>query len=68
MRIFVNEKAVEIGGNANLIDVLEKVDVQADRRGIAVAVNDRVVRRADWTDHRVEAGDRIEIIQATQGG
>jgi len=68
MRIFVNEKAVEIGGNTNLIDVLEKVDVQPDRRGIAVAVNDRVVRRVDWTDHRVEAGDRIEVIQATQGG
>ena len=68
MRVFVNEKAVEIGDNADLISVLEKVDVQSERRGIAVAVNDRVVRRADWRDHHVEAGDRIEIIQATQGG
>jgi sulfur carrier protein len=68
MRIFVNEKAVEIGDGADLIGVLEKVDVRPDRRGIAVAVNDRVVRRSDWRDHRVEAGDRIEVIQATQGG
>jgi len=68
VRIFVNEKPVEIGDNADLISVLEKVDVQPDRRGIAVAVNDRVVRRADWRDHQVEAGDRIEVIQATQGG
>lgn len=36
--------------------------------GIAVAVGDRVVRRADWPTTTVGEGDRVEIITAAQGG
>lgn len=68
MKIFVNEKAIEMNEPAHLVHVLEKVDISPERQGIAVAVNERVIRRADWTGHAVSAGDRIEIIQATQGG
>lgn len=68
MKVFVNEKAIEISEPADLVRVLKKVDVEPERRGIAVAVNERVIRRADWNAHAVSAGDRIEIIQATQGG
>lgn len=68
MIVFVNEKEIDVQDDADLIDVLAQVDVKPDRRGIAVAVNDRVVRRTEWPDHRIEAGDRVEVIQATQGG
>nr|WP_246404712.1 sulfur carrier protein ThiS [Nocardiopsis algeriensis] len=36
--------------------------------GIAVAVNDEVVRRAAWAGTVLEAGDRVEVITAVQGG
>ena len=39
-----------------------------DARGVAVAVNDAVVRQPDWPDVTLAAGDRVEIIQAQQGG
>lgn len=42
--------------------------VQAPQRGIAVAKNDRVVRRSAFEEERVEDGDRIEIIRAVAGG
>lgn len=38
------------------------------RRGVAVAINDAVVPKSRWSEHEVEEGDRVEIIQATQGG
>lgn len=38
------------------------------RSGIAVARNDRVVRRSDYDSDRVREGDRIEIITAVAGG
>nr|WP_043589883.1 sulfur carrier protein ThiS [Geminisphaera colitermitum] len=41
---------------------------QADRKGIAVAVNDTVIPRATWPAHSLHDADRILIIQATQGG
>ncbi|WP_306367629.1 sulfur carrier protein ThiS [Nocardiopsis sp. CC223A] len=36
--------------------------------GIAVAVNDEVVRRAAWADTRLGAGDRVDVLTAVQGG
>jgi sulfur carrier protein len=42
--------------------------IAAPERGIAVAKNDRVVRRAAFADEVVQDGDRIEIIRAVAGG
>lgn len=36
--------------------------------GIAVAVNDEVVRRAAWPDGALGAGDRVDVLTAVQGG
>jgi sulfur carrier protein len=41
---------------------------QAQTRGLAVAINDTVVPRADWATHAVQPHDRILLIRATQGG
>ncbi|MGC1380278.1 MAG: sulfur carrier protein ThiS [Candidatus Baltobacteraceae bacterium] len=38
------------------------------RRGVAVARNERVVRRDEYERDRVCDGDRIEIIEAVAGG
>ncbi|GAC1599315.1 MAG: hypothetical protein NVS3B25_26120 [Hymenobacter sp.] len=40
----------------------------ADQRGLAVAVNDEVVPRAQWPAHALRERDRVTIIRATQGG
>lgn len=37
-------------------------------QGIAIALNGRVVRRAEWAATPLSAGDRIEIVRAMQGG
>ncbi|GHD36149.1 thiamine biosynthesis protein ThiS [Nocardiopsis kunsanensis] len=36
--------------------------------GIAVAVNDEVVRRTAWASTRLGAGDRVDVLTAVQGG
>lgn len=36
--------------------------------GCAVAVNDEVVPRRDWAGRVLEAGDRVEVLTAVQGG
>ncbi len=38
------------------------------RAGIAVARNDRVVRRTEYDTDRLRDGDRVEIITAVAGG
>jgi sulfur carrier protein len=39
-----------------------------DRKGMAAAVNGRVVPRGQWTTTALAAGDAVLVIQATQGG
>ncbi len=43
-------------------------DIAPDGRGVAVALNGAVVRRADWATTALSAGDVVEIVRAMQGG
>ncbi len=36
--------------------------------GFAIARNGEVVRRGAWAETPIEAGDRIEVVGAVQGG
>jgi sulfur carrier protein len=48
---------------ATLVDGLGR-----DPRGVAVALNEDVVPRGDWSRTRLRAGDRVEVLRAAQGG
>jgi sulfur carrier protein len=53
---------------ATIAALLEKKDIGADARGVAVALNGAVVPRAAWRDTRLSSGDAVEIVRARQGG
>ena len=63
----VNNTAHEAADNQLLIELLAARGI-TEPRGLAVAVNDAVVPRAEWPTHAVQPHDRITIIRATQGG
>jgi len=51
-----------------LMDLLHDLEINADTQGVAVAINETVVRREDWATTTVQPGDEVEVIQALQGG
>ena len=51
-----------------LIDELSGVDTPHGAAGIAVAVNDVVIPKREWNATPLNAGDKIEIVRAVQGG
>jgi sulfur carrier protein len=53
---------------ATITDMLEARELAHDARGIAVALNGRVVPRAAWATTRLADGDDVEIVRAMQGG
>ncbi|GAA4044604.1 hypothetical protein GCM10022409_33330 [Hymenobacter glaciei] len=67
MVCYINNVALEAADNHLLIDLLAARGI-SEPRGLAVAVNDAVVPRAEWPTHAVQPHDRITIIRATQGG
>ena len=67
MTIRVNDKPHTIADPTPLSHLLGELGL-AERRGVAVAVNDTVVTRSKWASHALVDGDRVLVIQATQGG
>ncbi|ROO83872.1 sulfur carrier protein [Actinocorallia herbida] len=71
MRVHVNGDLRDLAAGTTVADVVAGTagrSAAAEGRGIAVALNDEVVRRAAWPATPVNEGDRVEIITAVQGG
>ena len=64
--ILVNEKAMEVNSDFNILQLLEKIKSSQD--GIAVAVNHSIISKHLWSSTSLSANDKVLIIQATQGG
>lgn len=67
MNILLNDQPREIAPGATLGDLLAALG-HSGRKGVAVAVNDSVVARSAWPERGLAEGDRVLVIQATQGG
>ena len=66
MRASINGEERDLPDGLTVAGLLEHL--QAPPQGIAVAKNDRVVRRSAFEREAVRDGDRIEIIKAVAGG
>ncbi len=66
MQIQLNGHAKEIAADATMADLIAQLEL-TDRR-IAVEVNQELVPRSTFADHRLQAGDRVEIVGAIGGG
>ena len=65
MQITLNGETRETGA-ATIGELLR--ELQFAPIGLAVAVNESVVRRANLESHALKQGDVVEIIRAVQGG
>lgn len=66
MKVSINGREHDVPDGLNVAELL--AHLRAPDSGIAVARNDRVVRRSTFEAERLSDGDRIEIIKAVAGG
>ena len=64
--VWVNGAAVDVPAGKSVAELIAEYSDRAT--GIAVAVNQNVLTKAEWTQTTLRAGDRVEIVSATQGG
>ncbi|WP_439184648.1 sulfur carrier protein ThiS [Carboxylicivirga taeanensis] len=67
MNLFINGQATILPENSSIDDVLKHIG-QLQTGGIAVAVNDMVVPKSQWSTSQIADGDKLLIIKASQGG
>lgn len=66
MIIELNGKPVEVAEGTNLTNLLEII--HQEPVGIAFAVNNSVVKRADWDTFVLEENMKVTLIKAACGG
>ena len=67
MRIVLNGDPVDTAA-ATVRALLDEQGIDAEARGVAVAVNEAVVPRRDWIERALDAGDAVEIVKPFRGG
>lgn len=67
MTLVVNQTPQPYEGDPQLQALLIQLG-KAEQNGIAVAVNNTVIPKAQWPSHILHDNDHITIITATQGG
>lgn len=68
MTVTVNGEPREVPDGLAIDALLAHVGRDPAMTGVAVAVDDRVVRRALWSETTLTDGARVEVVTAAQGG
>ena len=68
LRVTLNGERRDVPAGLTVETLLAHVGRDPAPPGVAVAVGERIVRRADWPETPVADGDRVEVITAAQGG
>lgn len=66
MNIKVNNKMVTVPEGSSLFQLVQTLELP--EKGVAVAVNNQMVPRADWLDKKLAENDQVVVIKAACGG
>ena len=66
MYIKVNNENQEISENTSIEQLVEQLKISTN--GIAIAINNTVVKKSEWNSTIINNNDDILIIKSTQGG
>lgn len=67
MRVSLNKKIIEVGQQDSIETLLSKANVPVGK-GIAIAVNERIIKHSAWKEFMLKDGDDVLVIRASQGG
>ncbi|MCP4288971.1 MAG: sulfur carrier protein ThiS [Gammaproteobacteria bacterium] len=67
IQLVLNDDEISLDQGCTVDDLLKQLSIDEVER-IAVAVNDTVIRRSDWSNHQLNENDRVLMIAPIQGG
>lgn len=68
MTVELNGERVALADGATVADAVAASGADPDQRGLAVAVDGEVVPSRRWSETALGEGQRVEVVQAIQGG
>jgi sulfur carrier protein len=67
MNIYVNDEPTQTESDLSLAAFLTNMELDLTK-SLAVAVNDYVISKTDWSTHQLQADDRLLLIAPVSGG
>ena len=67
MTISVNSQPQDLPDNSTVSAVLQVIGITA-LNGIAVAINNHILKKEEWSSHELKPQDIVVLIRASQGG
>ena len=68
MNVLLNGQPRDLPDGATVADAVSASGMPALARGVAVAVDREVVPRSQWDETTLADGQRVEVLEAVQGG
>ncbi len=68
MRVVLNGERRELAPDATVREAVTATGAPSEGRGVAVALDGEVVPRGLWDEVELREGQRVEVVQAVQGG
>ncbi len=68
MMVELNGRPVELPAGATVAEAVIEAGANGDSRGVAVAVDGEVIRRAEWGKTKLQPDQNVEVVRAVQGG
>jgi sulfur carrier protein len=68
MRVLLNGERRELAAGATVREAVSASGAPREGRGVAVALDGEVVPRGLWDEVALHEGQRVEVVQAVQGG
>jgi len=66
MEIILNGEPLSLPDGSTVQDLVDRLELKQQR--LAVEVNLEIVSRSRYPEHRLHAGDKVEIVHAIGGG
>jgi thiamine biosynthesis protein ThiS len=66
LTVIVNGNQIVIAEGSGIHELIKSLDLNAER--VAVEVNRKIIRRANWDSTTISEGDRVEIVHFVGGG
>ena len=67
INVYLNNSSRLVNSQASLTDLLNAVNITS-HNGVALAVNNNVIPKTEWSAYKLSAEDKVTLIKATQGG
>lgn len=66
MKVYINQNETEVPEGITVQELLDRQQIAAE--GTAIAIDNKLVPKSEWSNRTLADGDKITLIRATFGG